>query len=157
MWSSSRARPAAAPSTGRLPRSSRPTTPNTTGTTKSPSTESSSSSNLYEFLRGELPGGPAETASRPPAAGTSTTHSDDAPVTQPWLTIQSPPAKPQYFDETLAPGRRRSDAPEARLCRAHKSTALTDQFHPPTVSFYRRRSEERRVGKECRSRWSRDH
>src|SRR5437879_11551638 len=27
----------------------------------------------------------------------------------------------------------------------------------PATAFHRRRSEERRVGKECRSRWSQDH
>src|SRR5207253_4616962 len=35
--------------------------------------------------------------------------------------------------------------------------SLKQVIGPDTIFHYNRRSEERRVGKECRSRWSADH
>src|SRR5438093_4276521 len=42
------------------------------------------------------------------------------------------------------------------ICRLTSPTAPR-RWTQPCAAFCRRRSEERRVGKECRSRWSPDH
>src|SRR5205085_6420457 len=52
-----------------------------------------------------------------------------------------------------------SEPPRGRMA-SPKSVTIRDQTRnglPPRPEPMSRRSEERRVGKECRSRWSREH
>src|SRR5687768_18342473 len=58
---------------------------------------------------------------------------------------------------------RKSPMPAAKLCFIDGDTALASHFRTPRRVMTMKmmpltnRSEERRVGKECRSRWSTDH
>src|SRR5256885_11822531 len=66
---------------------------------------------------------------------------------------------PSTSNKTTAVRRRSDNAPRAERRRSLSSlrTAAASGRGPPPTNEASRRSEERRVGKECRSRWSPYH